>query len=243
LKYLKLLGAIAILLIATYFLEEHQLESENKLSSTDRVSSGQAIEDYKQARQILWQSLYPNKGITLYCEQSFVTSNKQGINIEHVFPMSWVTSSLDCGTRNQCRENSNKFNQIEADLHNLYPSRSDVNQERSSFAFAEIAGEKREFGRDCNFEVDRSRRLVEPAPHVRGEVARSMFYMAYQYRDDGLKLFDRQIRLLQEWHNSDLPSDHERARNNKIEQLQGNRNIFIDAPEKLDKLIAEGYFS
>jgi len=225
LKYLKLICAIAILLGITYFLEENQQQGtveyssknssiKNNLSeqdfnnhSSDHIALGSAIKDYKQARQILWRSLYPKEGVTLYCEQSFLTASKQGINVEHVFPMSWATNSLNCGTRNQCRENSKQFNQVEADLHNLYPSRSDVNQERSSFAFAEIAGEKREFGRDCDFEVDRSRRLVEPAPQVRGDVARSMFYMAYQYRNYGLKLFDRQTKLLQQWHNSDLPDD------------------------------------
>jgi len=91
--------------------------------------------------------------------------------------------------------------------------------------------------------VNERQRVAEPSTAARGEVARAMFYMAYQYRDYGLILFSKQQRLLQQWHKDDPPSDHERYRNNRIESLQGNRNPFIDEPERLDKLIADGYFS
>lgn len=200
------------------------------------------IEDYKQARQIFWQSVYPIKGNTLYCGESFNTASKRGINVEHVFPMSWATNGLNCGTRKQCRKRSTEFNQVEADLHNLYPARSDVNQERSSFRFDEVRGERREFGKKCDFEVDYRARTAEPTPSVRGEVARAMFYMADRYKAQGLVLFDKQAKLLHTWHQADPPSEHEKERNNIIESLQGNRNRFIDQPNVLTELYQQGYF-
>jgi len=200
------------------------------------------IENYEDARKIFWKSLYPAKANTLYCNQSFDSKERKGINVEHVFPMSWATNGVDCGTRKQCRANSSRFNQIEADMHNLYPSRSDVNQQRSSFRFGEISGEKRKFGKQCDFEVNDKARVAEPRESVRGEVARSMFYMADRYKADGLILFEKQARLLYAWHKSDPPSNHEKRRNNVIERLQGNRNQFIDQPELLDQLINNGHF-
>jgi len=200
------------------------------------------IEDYKQARQIFWQSVYPTKGKTLYCGERFNTANKRGINVEHVFPMSWATNGLRCGTRKQCRLGSKAFNQIEADLHNLYPARVDVNKKRSSFRFGEVRGERRDFGKSCDFEVDYRTRVAEPAPEVRGDVARAMFYMADRYESQGLVLFDKQAKLLLAWHRADRPSQHEKERNNIIESLQGNRNPFIDQPELLNQLYQQGYF-
>ena len=206
-------------------------------------SQSQPIADYQQARDVFWQSIYPNGGTTLYCGESFAGDYRKGVNVEHVFPMSWVTSALKCGTRKQCRVNSELFNKIEADLHNLYPARSDVNHERSSFPFAEIAGEKRQFGRACDFEVDAGRRVAEPTPAVRGEVARAMFYMADRYRAHGLTLFRKQGEMLLAWHNADPPGETERQRNTLIESLQGNRNEFIDDPLELDRRVARGdYF-
>ena len=248
-KYLRFAVSVMILIAAIYFFE-HEPTRVNQESAmvaqgaAQQTSTGSAqIVDYNDARSILWRSLYRDGGNTLYCGQLFDSQRRNGFNVEHVFPMSWVTNSLDCGTRNQCRSRSSTFNKIEADMHNLYPSRSDVNQARSSFAFGVINGEQRDFGKDCDFEVNEQQRIAEPSPKVRGEVARAMFYMAYQYRQFGLELFTKQQRLLLQWHQADPPSEQERARNDKIEELQGNRNPFIDDPAQLDKLVADGYFN
>jgi deoxyribonuclease-1 len=201
-----------------------------------------SIENYKEARKIFWGELYNNGGETLYCQQPFSRGNRSGLNVEHVFPMSWVTNGLNCGTRKQCRRNSATFNRIEADLHNLYPSRTDVNQDRSSFRFAEIRGEDRRYGKQCDFEVDERARSAEPANAVRGEVARAMFYMAHRYKEHGLVIFESSGRLLHKWHKLDPPNKSEIARNDKIAQIQGSRNPFVDDPESLSILVKQGYF-
>jgi deoxyribonuclease-1 len=193
--------------------------------SNELSQRNQVIEDYETARKIFWNELYPEGGETLYCGKRFGGGYNRGINIEHVFPMGWVTYSLKCGKRKQCRNNSPLFNQIEADLHNLYPARSDINQERSSIAFGMVNGEKRHYG-TCDFEVQHHRpRLVEPREQVRGNIARSMFYMAETYE---LMLFDKQVAVLNQWHKADPPDQPERSRNDKIEKIQGNRNPYID---------------
>ncbi|MFT6100875.1 MAG: deoxyribonuclease-1 [Arenicella sp.] len=201
-----------------------------------------AIKDYKTARPLLWSVVYRNGGETLYCGERFDSQHRKGYNVEHVFPMSWATNGLNCGKRKQCRARSEEFNRIEADLHNLFPSRSDVNQDRSSHRFGDVPGESRRYGSKCDFEVSERNRVAEPVPDKRGEVARAMFYMADRYKPEGLVLFKKQALLLEGWHRADPPSDEERRRNDVIETLQGNRNLFIDSPEELHRLVKAGYF-
>ena len=186
-----------------------------------------AIENYHEAKKLFWKELYP-KGYTLYCRAKISQSNQQDINIEHVFPMAWVKNSLNCGTRDECRRNSDLFNRIEADMHNLYPSLSKLNYERQAFRFGTISGEERRFGPKCDFEVSHRYRVVEPRAEARGEIARAMFYMEKQY--EPLVLFKKQADILLKWHEKDPPSKEEKWRNDKIEALQGNRNPFIDDP-------------
>jgi deoxyribonuclease-1 len=95
-----------------------------------------------------------------------------------------------------------------------------------------VLGEQRRFG-SCDFEVDTKRRRVEPRRKVRGDIARAMFYMYDTY---DLTLYSRQARMLKKWHHEDPPDDAERWRNNRIEQLQGRRNRFIDNPTEVARL-------
>lgn len=192
------------------------------------------IRDYETARKIFWSQLYASGGETLYCGDRFAPGDHRGLNVEHVFPMSWVARSLGCGRRKECREKSARFNRIEADLHNLYPARHDINDARGSFRFGMIPGEARQFG-TCDFEVDERQRVVEPRPASRGEIARAMLYMQKEY---GLVIFRRQLEMLIEWHRTDPPSEHERWRNETIVRLQGTRNSFIDHPELADRIQA-----
>ncbi|MFT6045845.1 MAG: deoxyribonuclease-1 [Arenicella sp.] len=246
-------SSIITICVILLFVLDHHYEScqeqdaprRNAVQADQKVlrqaSKAHSI-DYQTIRPVFWNRLYANGGQSLYCGKRFSASSHRGLNVEHVFPMSWVTKALQCGTRKQCRNRSRIFNQIEADLHNLYPSRTDVNQDRSSYRFAIITGEARVYGQDCDFEVDQRGRVVEPAPTVRGDIARSMFYMAYQYRDHGVKIFFKQARLLGAWHNADPPDDMERQRNAQIHQLQGNQNLFINQPQELNSMLRSGYF-
>jgi len=190
------------------------------------------IEDYEQARKLFWRRLYSGEGETLYCGKRLGPGYDKGTNIEHVFPMAWVTNALKCGRRKQCRETSDRFNQIEADLHNLYPARTDVNDARGAMSFGEVPGERRWRG-GCDFEVDEHQRIVEPRPAVRGDIARAMFYMRDTY---DLVIFDRLGARLKAWHRDDPVSARERQRNDAIEQIQGNRNRYIDHPELVDAI-------
>lgn len=173
---------------------------------------------------VFWRQLYPKGGTTLYCGEAFTPSDRgREINIEHVFPMSWVTWTLKCGDREACRENSALFNKIEADLHNLFPARKDINKIRRSRPFGLIPGERRDFAA-CDFEVDAKSNRVEPRDAVRGDIARAMFYMAEKY---DLEIRSKQYRVLKQWDREDPVSEEEKQRNTLIAHLQGKPNPYI----------------
>ena len=119
---------------------------------------------------------------------------------------------------------------MQSDMHNLFPSIGEVNGDRSNFVFGEIEGEERKYGQ-CDFEV--KNRIAEPKESFRGNIARSYFYMSHQYK---MKISDEYEEMLREWHFSDPPDDWERDRNSLIEDVQGNRNPFIDYPELVERV-------
>ncbi len=202
------------------------------LLHTTGNSGQQVYGEYMESRPVFWGQIYAQGGETLYCGKPFGTYHGRSINIEHIFPMAWVMRSEGCRNRTLCRQQSGRFNQIEADMHNLYPARADINKIRNSFPFGEIPGELRQFG-SCDFEFHPRRRVVEPRPESRGNIARALFYMHDTY---GLTLFKRQGELMQRWNREDPPDRDERRRNELIFKHQGTRNRFIDHPETAEQL-------
>ena len=182
-----------------------------------------------------WNELYPNGGWSLYCGYRFdraseLTEGSQFV-IEHIYPVSWMLKHLQCQSRRQCRRDRNPvFTRMEADLHNLYPVWQDINVSRRETPFGMVAGEDWRF-EGCDFE--RYLGVTEPRPIARGNIARSLFYMHRQY---GLPLNGKMLSVLKQWNREDPPSKQEQLRNRLIEELQGNRNPYIDDPAQAEKL-------
>lgn len=203
------------------------------------IADQNQIENYNKARRVFWAEVYADKptGRThsdLYCGFEFRSRDDVEMQVEHVYPANWMGRHLACGSRANCQRTSDRFNLMEADLHNLWPAAAAANQLRSNHSFAIIQGESWAF-EDCDierapsrFETTPTNQVVEPRPVARGNVARSIFYMAREYN---LPLEPRLIPLLQQWNRSDPVSADERRRNDVIERLQGTRNPFIDNPD------------
>lgn len=208
------------------------------------MNTGQTqISNYSKALRLFWGKVYREGGQTIYSLQQFGPNKPEWINVEHIFPMAWVVKGLikrnKCRDRRDCRKKSKSFNLIESDLHNLYPSRRDLNMIRGSYRFGSIKGEIHLFG-GYNFKVNNRTRQIEPAPASQGEVARSMFYMADAY---DLKLYRKQAETLAYWNKIDQPSKEEKRRNDLIEDLQGTRNYFIDESKAIETLLNEKHFN
>lgn len=205
-----------------------------------KYNKGQGkVTNYNYTLQLFWGDLYGHGGVTVYSQQRFGHIKPDWTNAEHIFPMAWVVNSLTCRDRKDCRRHSKQFQFIEADLHNIYPARKDLNMARGSYSFGEIENKERVWV-DYDFGIDYKRKLVEP-PHVsKGEIARAMFYIVDAY---GLALFKKQAELLRDWNQIDPPSKEEQRRNKIIEKLQQTRNYFIDHPDAVEDIWQDVIFN
>lgn len=175
------------------------------------------------------------------CE--YITKNKNENNLfiewEHILPASSFAKNLNCWNekictdkkgrkfkgRKCCTKVSDKFNYMEADLHNIVPALSEINRDRSNYKFDNITGEKREYGK-CNFEVDKKNKIAEPDDNLKGFIARAYLYMNDTYN---LNIFtDKEIKEFQKWDKQYMPNEWELKRNDMIKNIQGNSNKFID---------------
>ncbi len=194
------------------------------------------VENFDEvAVNTFWNELYNNGGWSLYCgfrfDSAIEATDGRTFVIEQIYPVSWMLNFLNCNSRRQCRMDQNsRYTRMEADMHNLYPTWQDVDVARRDTAFGEIEGEDWRYD-DCDFE--RHLGITEPRPIARGNIARSIFYMHGQY---GVPIDLKMLALLKKWNREDPPSKQEILRNNRIEELQGNRNPYIDNPALAEQI-------
>lgn len=131
------------------------------------------------------------------------------------------------GGRRCCRERDAEFRRMEADLMNLSPEIGELNADRSNFAFGDVPGEARAYGA-CDFELDHAQRRVEPAPDIRGDIARAYLYMHDTYGSAALPLSPEARARFEAWHRADPPGDWERIRNARITLIQGVGNAWVE---------------
>lgn len=176
----------------------------------------------------------PNNVILLYTGESR-PKNKAGgdagdWNREH----TWAKSHGDFGTSNGPG----------TDIHHLRPSDVQVNGARGNLDFDNGGGSVK----NCS-ECKRDSDSFEPPDEVKGDIARMLFYMATRYENgdkvdlelndkvnNGSNPYHGKISILLQWSEQDPVSEWERQRNEKIYQIQGNRNPFIDHPEWVEAI-------
>ena len=251
------LNLVLIILLPANILQDSLLP----IIDTERVQISKSI-SFSKSKKFL-QNIYlrSNKNVTFYCGCAFNLekeidiescnyspkneNNKRSrrLEFEHVVPASKLGKNLQCWKepicqtkkgknykgRRCCKKVSKEFKRMEADMHNLFPSIGEVNGDRSNYSFGEIPNENRNYGQ-CDFEI--LNKVAEPKESIRGDIARSYFYMSKQYE---ISIPESYENLLRQWHLSDPPDDWERDRNSFIEEIQGNRNPFIDYPEKVER--------
>lgn len=135
------------------------------------------------------------------------------------------------------------------DLHHIRPTDVSVNSRRGHRNFDEGGDWYEDPDGPTRNRVDLN--SWEPREEVKGDIARMLFYMAVRYEGtvDGepdLELNDRvsnlgqprigKISVLLEWHQEDPVDELERTRNQRIYEIQGNRNPFIDHPEWVERI-------
>lgn len=171
---------------------------------------------------LFWPTLYKDSYVTFYCAVAKAAGEK--VTLEHVYPASWIAHANSCESRKNCPKDS--YREASSDMHNLWPALNRYNTSRGNQPFGEIEGNIPRFSGDtCDFERTSGKgAIVEPRDSIKGDIARSILYMVHWY---DLPDHDM-LPLLIKWHIQDPPSNSEKLRNTRIEELQGNRNPFID---------------
>lgn len=173
----------------------------------------------------------------VYCEKIFTDQDFGGsptfgpdkkpssgniINTEHTWPQSRF-GGADRGLQ-------------KADLHHLFPTDSQMNSTRSSLHFGDVVRDRETLKCPHN-RVGRGARGGEDVFEVpdtqKGNTARAVFYFATRYK---LSIDASEEKTLREWDKEDPVDAEEFERNNKIEELQGNRNPFIDFADLVDQI-------
>jgi deoxyribonuclease-1 len=148
------------------------------------------------------------------------------IEWEHIVPASNFGRARQCwqdGGRKNCKATDPVFNVMEADLHNLTPSIGEVNGDRSNFNFGILSTTPGQHGA-CPVKVDFKQRTVEPRAEVKGQIARTYFYMHDRY---DLPMSRQQQQLLMAWDRQYPVTVWERERDRRVAQRMGHSNPFV----------------
>lgn len=171
-----------------------------------------------QIETLFWGELHKTGGTTYYCNKSF-DGKTPLIKASHIYPQGNIRQHLDCGTKRQCMRDSPRHNSIASDLHNLVPANSRFDMKRTNTIFGNLGAEIQ--ANNCG--IKRKMHVIEPPEHLKGDIARVIFYMHTQYE---LPMLGNQS-VLEDWSKLDPPSEDEIARDIKIESLQNNNNPHV----------------
>ncbi|MBN8588884.1 MAG: endonuclease [Rhodothermia bacterium] len=162
-------------------------------------------------------------------------SSPEYINTEHTWPQSFF----------------NQNNPMVSDIHHLYPTDVDANNERANFPFGNV--NRTGSGVRCHDKDIPSQNgtctnagsgewsyllsnVYEPRDVQKGNTARSLFYFMVRYGNLGGFFTSTQETALRQWHTNDPPDAKEKARNTGIMNFQNNRNPFVDHPEFANRI-------
>ncbi len=187
---------------------------------------------------------YDKYGVINYKTCSYIPVDKRKdkkITWEHVVAASWYGKQFPCWKKPLCSDNNGKkykgrsccqkiekkFQEMEADLHNLVPAIRTVNSARSNYHFGEFYPENKQHKfnvNHCPIIIDEHYQIVEPRDEVKGFVARVHLYMADKY---GIRLSEREKKLFADWNKRFSPTAWERRWNQKVGAIQGDLNPYI----------------
>jgi endonuclease I len=75
--------------------------------------------------------------------------------------------------------------------------------------------------------------VFEVRKEARGDIARSMFYVATMYN---LEIPEHEEKALRAWHKQDPVSKEERERNDRVAKHQKSRNPYVDYPNLTNRI-------
>ena len=242
-----------------YYGGEYDWDTMSKLDGKNTSSSLAAMDSelYDELNELMSDTMTSSvsyKSLTSYWTDTDASANggqiifysdivsNENVNREHVWPKSRASFYQKGGG---------------CDLHHLRPTTGNVNSTRSNYTMGEVTDKFSDF-REYSFGGHTvlyympSADLVEVNDNIKGDVARILLYVYVRWEqpnlcenvsganlpkldsdddaDDGLKVIESLDTLL-EWCEEDPVDTWEMSRNDCTQNIQGNRNVFIDYPE------------
>ncbi len=196
------------------------------------------LSSYREARRLMFGKIdlkRDDKGHYIndrYCGKRMTAAqgigpgripNHQYMNCEHTWPQSRFNKRFSSRLQ-------------KTDLHHLFPVDSKANSQRGNVIFGVV--EDASTRPDCQLSkrgyIEGTNAIgFEPPPSHRGNIARALFYFSIRYK---INIDDLEEQYLRNWHKDDPVDDDEKQRNNKIFEIQNNRNPFIDDPLLADSI-------
>ena len=188
------------------------------------LESGHRPLTYRKAREAMYWIIDNRSGTvtTVYAMKPLPLEpgewpRQQQLNCEHVWPQSKGSRRMPMKT----------------DLFHLRPADPRTNSTRSNHPFGIPVTEDDprtpwHVGPDADGDM-----VFMPPPQHRGDISRSMFYFSIRYDID---IDADQEKILRAWHREDPVDEAELKRADQIEDEQGNRNLFIDNPEVVERI-------
>ena len=214
----------------SYTYDNLSAQSSTQLFTSLRTlmsSTHRKVTSYSECRDFATRTDSENGGnniVMIYTSYSGTYSQYnggQGWNREHVWPQSLGGGNTSGGG---------------ADLHHIRPSESKTNSTRGNKKYGNVNGGSIATG---NLSGDAGGNYAgnyfEPLDNVKGDVARICLYVyvrwGSQWGADSITEVFQSVDVLLEWCALDPVDTWEMGRNEVVENIQGNRNVFIDYPE------------
>ncbi|MGM0608892.1 MAG: endonuclease I family protein [Candidatus Muiribacteriota bacterium] len=207
-----------------YYSYLEQLESENLKQKLHELVKNHHYLGYTGAREEMFGHIDNENGYVegVYTGKVLKTSsipNHTIMNCEHTWPQSKFGSGYSSSKK--------------SDLFHLYPTDSKANSRRGSYHFGEVVDVYWSDGGSKLGEDKDGYRKFEPKDDHKGNVARSIFYFSVRYN---LSVPHYEEEVLRKWHEQDPVDEEELMRNSEIEEIQRNRNPFIDNPDYVSRI-------
>ncbi|MPM56940.1 hypothetical protein SDC9_103757 [bioreactor metagenome] len=215
------------------------ISANYKSISYDNLWTAYATTDINSSTGKLWD-VYSNCSFTVSTNQCGTYQNEcDCYNREHTTPRSWFGGAVA---------------PMNSDLFNVYPTDGKVNGVRDNFPYGEVGAASYTSGNGSklgNSDFSGYSGVVfEPVDEYKGDLARTVMYMAVRYADNlaswlsaysgetdvdvvydaTSSLTPYAMNLFLSWSRMDPVSAKETARNEAVYGIQSNRNPFIDFP-------------
>lgn len=213
----------------TYAFTQGLIDEPLKTALKNFTTTGYITLGYNVGRDRMYESIddYGNNDTLecVYTGRRAYVPNRAGagnvnFNCEHTWPQSFFNSN----------------DPMVSDVNHLFPTDDEANNRRANYPFGIVVGTPT-WQNVSKLGVDFENTTVfEPRDKHKGNVARSLFYFAVKYGNQGGFMSGKQENVLRQWTVLDTVDANEMTRNNRIKQYLNVRNPFIDHPEFIDRI-------